>query len=578
MAGRIPQSFINDLIDRVDIVDVIDTRVTLKKAGKNYQARCPFHDEKTPSFSVSPDKQFYHCFGCGVSGTALTFLMEYERLEFVDAVEALARIAGVEVPREGTRQQTPDHRKLYAALSAAEGWFRQSLKTASEAVAYLKNRGLTGMVARDFAIGFAPDEWQALGDALATSHSREDLLKAGLLTENDNGKVYDRFRGRIVFPIRDTRGRVVGFGGRVMSSDAGPKYLNSPETPVFHKGRELYGLYEARKALRRIDKLLVVEGYMDVVALAQAGIANCVASLGTATTADHFHKLYRYCEEVVCCFDGDSAGRQAAWRALENALPTLTEGRQLKFMFLPDGEDPDSLVRKEGKDRFLARVDAASPAIEYLFSRLGEGLDLDQLDGQARLASLAMPYLRQVPGGILKQLMNRRLQVLTGFSGEEDGAEVPSGRAAVAPAVPAKPAKSSQNSRLSVLQRKLLRYLLASPALAERMPDEIRAAVAELASQDTFSDIVNYVAKNPEADQSDVLGRWTGHAVQAELLKLLEQPLGMDIEAAGVEFEEGMVRFVGIARRAERRQLLARLQNDPSTENLRELMAKAKKN
>jgi len=573
MAGRIPQSFINDLIDRVDIVDVIDTRVTLKKAGKNYQARCPFHDEKTPSFSVSPDKQFYHCFGCGVSGTALTFLMEFERLEFVDAVEALARIAGVEVPREGTRQQAPDHRKLFAALSAADGCFRRSLKNSAEAVDYLKKRGLTGMIARDFGIGFAPDEWQTLGDALKAEHSREDLLKAGLLTENDNGRVYDRFRGRIMFPIRDTRGRVIGFGGRVMSNDAGPKYLNSPETPVFHKGRELYGLFEARKALRRIDKLLVVEGYMDVVALAQAGIANCVASLGTATTADHFHKLYRYCEEVVCCFDGDSAGRQAAWRALENALPTLTQGRQLKFMFLPDGEDPDSLVRKEGKERFLARIDAASPSIEYLFTRLAEGLDLDQLDGQARLASLAMPYLSQVPDGILRQLMNRRLQTLTGLSSEDVAGQAPT----VTTAQP-KAAKPSQNTRLSVLQRKLLRYLLASPALAGRMSEEVRATVAELAVQDTFCDIVNYIAINPEVDQSDVLGRWTGHAIQAELLKLLETPLGMDIEAAAVEFEEGMVRFVEIARRQERRALLARLQSDPSTENLRELMAKTRKN
>ena len=533
MAGRIPQSFINDLIDRVDIVDVIDSRVTLKKAGKNYQARCPFHDEKTPSFSVSPDKQFYHCFGCGVSGTALTFLMEYERLDFVDAVEALARIAGVEVPREGAQQRGPDNRPLYAALADADGFFRRQLKGAETAVAYLKGRGLTGMVARDFGIGFAPDEWQALSDALGKNHSKSDLLKAGLLTENDKGRVYDRFRGRIMFPIHDTRGRVIGFGGRVMASEDGPKYLNSPETPVFHKGRELYGLYEARKALRQIDRLLVVEGYMDVVALAQAGIANCVASLGTATTAEHFQKLYRYCEEVVCCFDGDSAGRKAAWRALENALPTLTEGRQLKFMFLPEGEDPDSLVRKEGREAFLSRAQAASPAIEYLFSRLSEGLDLAQLDGQARLASLAMPYLKRVPDGILKQLMNRRLQALTGFTDEQSETVTP-------PPGRAKPARPAENSRLTTLQRRLLRHLLASPRLASGLDAEVAGAVESLAAQDVFCEIVNYVAKNPDIDQSEVVGRWTGHEIQGELLKLLETPVNMDDDASEAEFREGI--------------------------------------
>ncbi len=570
MAGLIPQSFINDLIDRVDIVDVIDSRVTLKKAGKNYQARCPFHDEKTPSFSVSPDKQFYHCFGCGVSGTALTFLMEYERLEFVDAVEALARIAGVTVPREGSSKAAPDHRKLYDALSTADMWFRRKLKASAEAVAYLKDRGLTGMIARDFGIGFAPDEWQALSEALADKHSADSLLKAGLLTENDKGRRYDRFRGRIMFPIRDTRGRVIGFGGRVMDGDSGPKYLNSPETPVFHKGRELYGLFEARKALRRIDKLLVVEGYMDVVALAQAGIANAVASLGTATTTDHFHKLYRYSEEVVCCFDGDSAGRQAAWRALENALSTLTQGRQLKFMFLPDGEDPDSLVRKEGRERFEARIVAAAPAIEYLFSRLSEGLDLNQLDGQARLASLAMPYLRQVPEGILKQLMERRLQALTGFAGDSTG-PAQAGSASVPKATDNRPQPA-----LSALQRKLLRYLLAAPEHISTVPTSVTDPVAERADHDVFCEIVKYVAKNPDTDQSDILGRWAGQPIHAELRNLLEQPLGIASEALGIELREGLARFVDLTKREEQRALLAKLQSDPSPENLRELVSRRK--
>jgi len=595
MAGRIPQSFINDLLARADIVDLIDSRVTLKKAGRNYQARCPFHDEKTPSFSVSPDKQFYYCFGCGASGTALTFLMEFDRLQFVEAVETLARHVGVEVPRESGGRPTEDHAAVYAALGAAEGFFRAALRAAPVAVEYLKGRGLTGTVARDFGIGYAPDEWQALGDALGKHHSREDLLQAGLLTRNDNGRVYDRFRGRVMFPIRDTRGRVIGFGGRVLGGSQGgrtqgdgdgPKYLNSPETPVFHKGRELYGLYEARRALRRIDTLLVVEGYMDVVALAQAGIANCVATLGTAATSEHFQKLFRYASEVICCFDGDSAGRQAAWRALESALGTLTDGRQLKFMFLPDGEDPDSLVRKEGRAAFLTRAAGASAAIEYLFARLGESVDTSELDGQARLASLAMPYIERVPTGILRQLMQRRLESLTGFSASPR--ELSPSRSSVPPQSRVPPQALESGGRdaprrgaasaagLSALERRLLGYLLRAPELATRLADEARAALDNLGESSVFAEIVAYVARHPETDSSDLLGRWSGHAVHPELLALLERPPRLDVDAMEPEFRDGVDRFVELARRAERRALLARLRAEPSAEALRELWQRAR--
>ena len=290
MAGRIPQTFINDLLGRIDIVEVIDGRVALRKAGRDYQGLCPFHNEKTASFTVAPEKQFYHCFGCGASGTALTFIMEFDRLDFVEAVETLARMAGVEVPREGGTRREQDFSGLHVALARAETFFRDSLRRAPDTIEYLKGRGVTGVVARDFGIGYAPDSWDELRRALADL-PEQALLEAGLLTRNDKGRVYDRFRGRVMFPIRDTRGRVIGFGGRVMAAGDGPKYLNSPETPVFHKGRELYGLYEARRALRRIDRLFVVEGYMDAVALAQAGVANVVATLGTAATPEHFHKL-----------------------------------------------------------------------------------------------------------------------------------------------------------------------------------------------------------------------------------------------------------------------------------------------
>jgi DNA primase len=561
MAGRIPQAFINDLIARVDIVDVIDARLTLKKAGKNYQALCPFHDEKTPSFSVSPDKQFYHCFGCGASGTALTFLMEYDRLEFVEAVEALARIAGVEVPREKSAAPEKDHTDLYGVMREAERFFRQSLKAHPPAVDYLKSRGLSGEIARDFGIGYAPDAWDALRNALG-SVPEATLLEAGLLTRNDRGRVYDRFRDRVMFPIRDTRGRVIGFGGRVFGAGDGPKYLNSPETPLFHKGRELYGLYEARRALRRIDRLLVVEGYMDVVALAQAGIANAVATLGTAATPEHFQKLYRYTDEVVCCFDGDNAGRQAAWRALESALPALGEGRQLKFMFLPEGEDPDSLVRERGKAAFLDLAASAQPAIEYLFARLSEGLDLDQLDDQARLASLAMPHIDRVAEGILKELMGQRLRQLTGFAGAPP--QRARGRR------PATPANPPDGGRQAALSGRLLALLLQRPRLLRSLTAEDLAGLETLPAHDLFGQVVRYLVENPDAGSTEVLGRWSGTPEHDALLGLLSRAIPLPEAAMQAEFTEGVARLVLHSRRAERHRVLAQVRQEPSRENFAE--------
>ena len=375
MAGRIPQSFINDLIDRLDIVDVVGSRVQLKKAGKNYSGLCPFHDEKTPSFSVSPDKQFFHCFGCQESGTALTFIMKFDRLEFIEAIEQTAKQLGLTVPREGGggRSHRPPDAGVLRVLDSAAQYFRGALRHAPVAIDYLKQRGLTGEIARDFGVGYAPAGWQNLSDHL--NHESPDLLlKAGLATTNDKGRQYDRFRDRIMFPIRDTRGRVIGFGGRVLTGDDGPKYLNSPETEVFNKSQELYGLFEVRRALRQVEEVIVVEGYMDVVALAQHGVANAVATLGTASGEPHFRKLYRNTPKVVCCFDGDAAGRKAAWRALENALGVLDEHRQLYLAFLPDGEDPDSLIRKQGKKGFLQFINNAWRVrvfIGYIGGRFG---------------------------------------------------------------------------------------------------------------------------------------------------------------------------------------------------------------
>ena len=468
----------------------------------------------------------------------------------------------MEVPRDqDDRRNREDTATLFEALGRAEKVYRAVLKTSDTAVNYLKTRGVTGVVARDFGIGFAPDAWHTVEEAFKnSSFTQADLLKAGLLTRNDKGNVYDRFRDRIMFPIRDTRGRVMGFGGRVMGNSEGPKYLNSPETPVFHKGRELYGLYEARNALRRIEQLIVVEGYMDVVALAQSGVANAVASLGTAATTDHFHKLYRYCEEVVCCFDGDAAGRRAAWKALENALSTLTDGRQLKFMFLPDGEDPDSLVRKEGKEAFLNRVKAAAPAIEYLFNELSNGLDLNQLDDQARLASLVSPYIERVPDGVLKQLMRNRLAQLTGLSGGGPRSRPQQSRPAREP-----------DQHLSPLNRRLLHYLLQAPELLTVVDEQTRRAVAEAAETDLFAEIVSYIDEHPDTDRSDILGRWAGQPIAEELARLAGQPLALTREAVAQELADGLASYVAGKAKHERLRILSELQQEPSPEKLKTL-------
>ena len=416
MAGRIPPEFIDNLLSRVDVVDIVNQRVPLRRAGSEYKACCPFHDEKTPSFTVSPSKQFYHCFGCGAHGTALGFLMEYDRLSFPEAVEELATSVGLEMPDTIAFQQGPDNRPLYDLMEEAAAWYSAQLRQhpeAARAADYLKQRGLSGEIAGEFRMGFAPPGWNNLMQALGGTPERQRLLeKAGLLSSG-KGRQYDRFRDRIMFPIRDTRGRVVGFGGRVMGDDT-PKYLNSPETPIFHKGRELYGLYEARKALKQIDALLVVEGYMDVVALAQFGIRNAVATLGTATTADHLEKLFRSTPQVIFCFDGDRAGRDAAWKALETALPLLRDGRQAGFLFLPEGEDPDSLVRQIGAEAFRQRMQQAQPLSEFRFGKLQEQVDMTTLDGRARLVSLARPYIDKLPGGVFRDMMERQLAGLSG--------------------------------------------------------------------------------------------------------------------------------------------------------------------
>lgn len=422
MAGQISQRFIDDLLARTDIAELVAERVTLKKAGRNLSGLCPFHDEKSPSFTVSREKQFYHCFGCGAHGNALRFLMEYDRLRFPEAVEQLAARLGVEVEREDD-QLSPHQREQAQVrerkreeganlLELASDWFRHRLGApeAEHARRYLDGRGLDASIIDAFAIGFAPESWDALKHHLA-EHGVSEAVQAeyGLLVQHEKtGRTYDRFRDRVIFPIRDWKGRTLGFGGRVLG-DAKPKYLNSPETPVFHKGRELYGLFEARRGGARLERLVVVEGYMDVVALAQHGISNAVATLGTAATEDHLKRLYRLVDEVVFCFDGDDAGRRAARRALEVALPVMIDGRQARFLFLPEREDPDSLVRSEGREAFEARIECASPLSEFLFDQAREGLDLKRVEGRERFVSRVLERLRLLPEGLLRSLLMREL-------------------------------------------------------------------------------------------------------------------------------------------------------------------------
>lgn len=410
MAGLIPSVFIDDLLARVDVVDLIDSFIPLKKTGSNFVARCPFHTEKTPSFSVNRSKQFYHCFGCGTSGNAIGFLMDYSHLNFVEAVEDLAAFVGIEVPREAAATRSSGKQDLVALYDLQQQvakFYAQQLREAENdglAVQYFKDRGVSGAVARDFLLGYAPDQWHVLANQFDT----ELLKKAGMVIAKENGRVYDRFRGRVMFPIRDRRGRVIAFGGRVLGDEM-PKYLNSPETPVFQKSHEVYGLYELLEKQGRPAQILLVEGYMDVIALAQFGIRHAVATLGTAPSRAHFDLLFRFTSEIVLCFDGDVAGLKAVWRAVESSLPCLKDGRQIKVMLLPEKEDPDSLIRSQGLDNFLVRMAAAVPLSDYFFSRLAETLDLQTLEGRAALMVKAKSYLVTLPQGYFKEMMVAKL-------------------------------------------------------------------------------------------------------------------------------------------------------------------------
>ncbi len=549
MAGRIPQPFIDELLGRVDIVDIIDSRVPLKSAGRGeYKACCPFHEEKTPSFTVSTDKQFYHCFGCGEHGTAVSFLMNYAHLSFVEAIEELAAHVGVDIPYEqqSYSNKPSDGDNLLELLEQANQFFKQQLRDSSalakQAIGYLKNRGLSGEIARDFEIGLAADSWDGLAQALGKDDpTLKKLQKAGLVNERDKGGYYDRFRGRIIFPIHDFKGRVVAFGGRVLG-EGEPKYLNSPETPVFHKGSELYNLHRARGEIKNAGFAMVVEGYMDVIALAQYEIKNAVATLGTATTRSHLDRLFRYTDEVIFCFDGDKAGERAAWRALENVLPVISAGRQVKFLFLPQGHDPDSLVQEKGRQGFEAMVKTATPLSEFLLSNLENQTDLSHIEGRARLLSLAKPYLNQLKQGPLKQLLLEQLARMAQTDISTTQSQL--GQAGPKSDQPARKKTVSSGAPINLsIMAKAISLIIQYPSLNQAHSQQIKVlAGLEINGLDLLMDLSSQLDANPDLNSAMLIERFRSTNHHNVLEKLAVQHHLITEEALlSKEFEEILI-------------------------------------
>lgn len=562
MSGLIPPEFIDELLARTDIVDIIDSRVPLKKTGRDYQARCPFHDERTPSFTVSQTKQFYHCFGCGAHGSAIGFLMNYEHMEFREAVEQLASRAGLKIPASHDDRKVPVERAadLEAALACAQRHFEQQLRRqpqADAAVAYLKRRGLTGEIALRFGLGYAPEGWDHLVNACGADDARaKALVQAGLaVKKEETGRLYDRFRNRITFPIHDHRGRLVGFGGRAIGNDE-PKYLNTPETPLFHKGAELYHLYAARGTIRDAGRALVVEGYMDVVALVQYGIENVVATLGTATTKTHLDRLFRHCPEVVFCFDGDRAGRAAAWRALEVGLSALRDGRQIGFLFLPEGDDPDSLVRAEGTEAFRRRMATAVPLPDFLFQHLTEQVDLARMDGRARLASLAKPLLAKIETGVLRELLMERLARLCELPRESLEKQLRVVPATPAQSPPAKPPAAAHDAERGAL-RTALALVLQQPQLARIVGDLADLHALHRVGAEVLAELVEVVRHHPGLSTGALLERFRDRDYLPRLEKLAAWDHLIPEDKVEDEFRAAIRRLHHAAREHEAQELLA---------------------
>ncbi len=593
MIGKIPKAFIDQLLIRVDLVEVIEGYVPLTHKGREYQARCPFHEEKTPSFTVSPSKQFYYCFGCGAHGTAIGFLMEYANLSFVEAVEELAAKAGVQMPTAAApagNQHGESATQLFAIVAQAQHWFQQQLRThaeAKQAIAYLKRRGLDGPITAEFGLGYAPSGWTNLAAALGDNPTRRrQLQQAGLLTQRQKSatrtssaaaptpapataaNLYDRFRGRVIFPIEDYRGRVVAFGGRIVG-DGEPKYLNSSDTPLFHKGAELYGLHRARREIARTQRSLVVEGYLDVVSLAQFGIHNVVATMGTATTSTHVQRLFRLAAEIVFCFDGDRAGREAAWKAMQVALPEMHDGRQIGFLLLPEGEDPDSLVRAERQDGFAKRIQQAAPLPDFLLNSLVAQVDMQRMDGRARLVALAKPLLAQLPDGALREMMFAKLSSLSGLLAPQLG-----NHAAETP-----PRAGDQRATyhhhhalnrrgLSAMQISPLALaislLLQNPPLAASIAEPKALQTLTMKGAEVLLRLLEKIAADTDLTTARLLEAFRGEAVYAYLTKLATRTNLIEPHALAKQFNDTLARLLENQTAQQRLSLIEKFrQNSP---------------
>lgn len=556
MSGRIPREFISDLLTRVDIVDLIDSRHPLKKTGANFVARCPFHTEKSPSFSVNRNKQMFHCFGCGVSGNAISFLMDFDHLDFVEAVEDLAAFVGIDVPREVANSQyqsepKQDLTQLYNIMEQVATLYVQQLRTSTEgkkAADYLKSRGMSGAVASDFMLGYAPVQWKEL----LAQFEQQALIDCGLLGRNDNGDVYARFRGRLMFPIRDKRARVIGFGGRVLD-DSLPKYLNSPETSLFSKGKEVYGLYELLAKNSKPQRILLVEGYMDVIALSQAGISYSVAVLGTAASRTHLDMLFRYTSELVFCFDGDNAGQTAAWRLMESAFSSLKDGKSCRIMTLPSQHDPDSLIREQGLDAFTEQVQTATPLSDYFFGHFENTLNLSETEGRAQLVGQAKPYLEKLPDGIFKDMMVERLEKLSGLS------RLDVSESASTPIPKPNKQQKPESGRLS-LHRRLLALLIQHPELIAVIDQrEIDWNLLKFDGIEKFKSILQIILTEKPANTGALLEYYRYHEDERIIVLLSDLQLGIPEGGEKADFSGTLDKLMENSIKAQRSNLLDKL-------------------
>ncbi|WP_133129954.1 DNA primase [Legionella yabuuchiae] len=566
MTGLIPRPFIDDLLIRTDIVEFIDGYISLKKRGQSYLACCPFHNEKTPSFNVVPKKQFYHCFGCGASGNAISFAMNYLNLEFVEAVETLATRLGLEVPREkGSGETTKASPNLYQLLNKVSSFYQQTLKnTGLEAVNYLKNRGLSGEIAREYQLGYAPPGWHTLESMF--KQNRKELISTGMLIQKDDGSTYDRYRQRVIFPIHDRHGKIIGFGGRAIKDDQKPKYLNSPETILFQKNRELYGLHQALQHGAQLPFIIVVEGYIDVIALAQFGIPQVVATLGTATSAYHVQLLSKYTKKIIFCFDGDKAGRQAAWRALESALPHLNAGLEAHFSFLPEGQDPDSLIRNEGKEGFLNHLNKASSFNQFFFATLTKELDSTTLAGKSQLVNAAKPYLQKMNEGPYRQLIIDELALLTRIDAHRI-------HQLVAEKTDEKIPEAIVNITRSPL-RIALALLIQNPELYTRCEDKLKEIVLDDPKQAILERLMRFIAQQPNVQTASLVEHWRDTPLFEPLNKLAAWEHQVSEQALEKELVDNVVFLAKQSHEKKIAHLLEKSRNEGLTDTDRLVLQK----